>query len=934
MDEPQLLEPGTTIDRYRVQGVLGRGGMAMVYRVQHTHLRSVHALKVMTVPARLFEKRMMREGRAQSSLRHPNVVAVTDVVDVAGSPGLVMEYVPGPSLDRLLSRHRLTPPQAAHLGRQILRGVSAAHRHGLIHRDLKPANILMDPQDDELVPKVADFGLAKLIDQPDGDLRTRSGVPMGTPAYMAPEQIRDASRVDARADVFAAGAVLYELCTGSRPFRGDDALAVFAAIAAGRFPAPRELDPRLPDGMERVIREALSTDPELRPADATELLKRWVEVSASLVDTGYEPVPRSVWGRWVSPAEGPEGTGAGEPGEDTRVHPDQSRPYPSSAPTVGPAANAGDTLPAAGQPPAGPMDDPLTASRPRWRAPLAAVLGLVVVAGLLILGLQLARLGQPADAIRMQPVFRQITSEAGMQYQPTLSPDGDQLVYSDGRDLRLRRVDGTDVLVLTEEFEPRARGPRWSPDGGQIAFEADGDLYVVGALGGQPRRVAEGGYRPTWSPDGGQLAYTTSDLRPPFVVTETDGELWTVGVADGEKRRITGEAHALMADWSPTGERIAFVAPQDGWLKLWTIRPDGSALSRVLDQEAWAPRWSADGRTLYFLASRGDTTAIHEVSVDPVTGAGLGAAVVVATVPAGRAFDLAPSGVGRRWAVTTALDSTHLYRVGLDPATGAPEGSLQALTQGGMRYASPAFSPDGTQLAYTSLGQSENLYVAAPDGSSARALSSAQVYTRGPAFHPFDPTRIAFFGARNGRNGIWTVDGAGGSLTRLSGDAVADPNVPLWSPDGTRMSFNDGLSRSHVVHVDRHWDAQLESGAVTSPEGWYATAWSPDGAWLAVCSLEAGVGRMNPATGEVEPLGVEGYIAAWMPDSRTMVVGRVDELSLLDSHTRETRPLLSLAPGTLPGSPSLAVSPDGRTLVVSVDHSDLDIWIVDFVSDP
>jgi tricorn protease len=572
---------------------------------------------------------------------------------------------------------------------------------------------------------------------------------------------------------------------------------------------------------------------------------------------------------------------------------------------------------------------PGTEARPtglRW-----ALLGVLVVVGLTVAGVFLSRLGEPAAALRVQPVFRQITFEPGVQYQPSLSPDGEQLVYTDGTDLLLRRVDGTDVVVLTEELEPAASGPRWSPDGERIAFEGGGDLYVVGALGGRPRKVTEGGYRPSWSPGGDQLAFTTHDLQPPFVVTSDDGELWTVGVKDGELRRIQADRNALMPDWSPTGERIVFVAPEDGWLKLWTVRPDGSSLSRVLDQEAWAPRWSRDGRTLYFLASRGDTTAIHEVAVDPATGAGLGAPVVVATVPAGRAVDLAPAGAGDRWAVTASLDSTHLYSLSLDPETGAAIGPLRAVTSGGRRFGGPAFSPDGQQLAFTSMGQSENLYLAAADGSGMRALSAGQTYTRGPAFHPTEPSRIAFFGARDGRNGIWTVDGGGGGLTRLSGDAVSDPNMPLWSPDGTRMAFNDSLTRAHVVELGRRWDPQLSGEGASSPDGWFVTSWSADGRWLAACSIEQGTGRMDPGTGEVELLDQEGYFAAWMPDSRSMIVGRWDELIVVDTETLEARLLVSLAPGHLPGSPSLAVSPDGSTVVVSVDHSDMDVWVADFV---
>jgi serine/threonine protein kinase len=268
-----LLEPGTRIDQYVVVDTLGQGGMAVVYRVRHRTLGSVHALKVVVVPSRNIMTRLLSEGRAQARLRHRNIVQVTNVIEVDGSPGLVMEYVPGPSLEKLLHNVTLDLDTLDRLGRQILRGIAAAHDAGLIHRDLKPANILCSFEEDGLIPKIADFGLVKDTGTDAGDTRTNSV--MGTPNYMSPEQIRDTKSVDLRTDLFAAGAILYELLTRKLAFPGEDVLDVFNHVAAGQYTPVRELRPDAPDRMLEAIESALRVKREQRPASAQQLLERW-----------------------------------------------------------------------------------------------------------------------------------------------------------------------------------------------------------------------------------------------------------------------------------------------------------------------------------------------------------------------------------------------------------------------------------------------------------------------------------------------------------------------------------------------------------------------------------------------------------------------------------------------------------------------------------
>ncbi len=287
--------PGTVVDnRYTVEAEIGRGGMAAVYRVRHVQLGTLAALKVLTLPAKSIQERLINEGRVQAALQHPNIVAVSDVVVHEGAPGLVMEYVRGPSLDDFLLRRRLTHDQADEIAVGILRGVGAAHSHGLIHRDLKPANIMLAITDHGLVPKVTDFGLVKMIlGETDGMSRTRSGVAMGTPSYMAPEQISDAKKVDARADLFSVGAILYELVSNVRAFDGDDMFKIFSSIVGGRFVPVDERVPGLPQRMVDAIHGALDPDLDKRIPDVQRLLDVWQ--GANDVDGAGTSSSRGPW---------------------------------------------------------------------------------------------------------------------------------------------------------------------------------------------------------------------------------------------------------------------------------------------------------------------------------------------------------------------------------------------------------------------------------------------------------------------------------------------------------------------------------------------------------------------------------------------------------------------------------------------------------------
>jgi len=265
------LQPGAEIERYHVQGIIGRGGQATVYLVRHRTLETLHALKVLTVSSSTIRQRLIREGRVQARLAHPNVVPVTDVLEIDGSPGLLMPYIDGPTLAQLMATRAVAVDEAEALFRGILDGMEHAHALGVIHRDLKPSNVLLSDTPTGLVPQIADFGVAKAFESEDGSGQTRTGVAMGTPSYMAPEQIRDAKNVDLRADIFALGSILYELLCGRMAFSGDDLLDTLNAVASGSFTPPKELVADLPERLDRTIHACLSVDRDARPADCTAL---------------------------------------------------------------------------------------------------------------------------------------------------------------------------------------------------------------------------------------------------------------------------------------------------------------------------------------------------------------------------------------------------------------------------------------------------------------------------------------------------------------------------------------------------------------------------------------------------------------------------------------------------------------------------------------
>jgi serine/threonine protein kinase/tetratricopeptide (TPR) repeat protein len=258
-----------TVAGYQILGELGRGGMGVVYKARQRGLHRLVALKMILAGAHASEQQLVRfniEAEAVARLQHPNIVQIHEVGEQEGLPYFSLEFVDGGPLNKKISGIPQPPREAALMIETLARAMHFAHEQGIIHRDLKPANILMTQNG---VPKITDFGLAKRLDESEGDSsQTKSGTIMGTPSYMAPEQARgDIRKVGPLSDLYTLGAILYELLTGRQPFHGANAMETVIQVTRDEPVAPSRLQPKTPFDLETICLKCLQKEPAKRYAD-------------------------------------------------------------------------------------------------------------------------------------------------------------------------------------------------------------------------------------------------------------------------------------------------------------------------------------------------------------------------------------------------------------------------------------------------------------------------------------------------------------------------------------------------------------------------------------------------------------------------------------------------------------------------------------------
>lgn len=266
---PQRTDEIGRLGGYRVLGVIGAGGMGVVFRAEDVRLEREVALKAMlpTLAASpTSRERFLREARAAAKLQHDRIVPIYQVDEEQGVPFLAMPLLSGESLETRLTRGPLSVAEVRRIGSELAEGLAVIHERGLVHRDVKPGNVWLEGPEARV--KVLDFGLARA--RGDSQL-TREGAIVGSPAFMSPEQ---ATRqpVDARSDLFSLGCVLYVMATGKLPFEADDALATLLAVTTAEPVPPRDHNPAVPEALAGLILTLLAKSPDARPTTAREVM--------------------------------------------------------------------------------------------------------------------------------------------------------------------------------------------------------------------------------------------------------------------------------------------------------------------------------------------------------------------------------------------------------------------------------------------------------------------------------------------------------------------------------------------------------------------------------------------------------------------------------------------------------------------------------------
>jgi Tol biopolymer transport system component len=605
---------GTELLGYRIEALLGRGGMSSVYLAEHRHLRRKVALKILA-PALAenegFRQRFLRESQLAASIDHPNIVPIYDAGESDGLLFIAMRYVEGTDLEHLLRGEApLQADRAVAMLAQVASALDAAHAHGLVHRDVKPGNILVEtvgwPEGHEHC-YLTDFGLTKQLAAPSG--LTDPGGFAGTVDYVAPEQI-EGKPADGRTDVYSLGCVLYQCLTGVVPFERENELAVIYAHLQESPPRLRKLRPDLPPGVDEVIEAALAKDKEERPATCLGLIERLgselgmpSEHAPTLV-VRSEPaaIPKAArerrkrrfgGARWLIAASllVVAAVVAG-------VLLTRNRTEGGAAGLVG----GGDiyVVNADGTGLRRLTDNPAADASPVWSPD-----GSTIVFVSTRVGGGKAIFVMNADGSGV----RQLTSSRPERTSPVWSPDGSKIAYvSDeggNRDIWVMNADGSNKVQLTTELAVD-ESPSWSPGGTKIAFASQRDgnkeIYVMNADGSAQTRLTTAerdDLNPAWSPDGTKIAFDSA--------RDDDVEIYVMRADGTDQTRLTNH-HSRDANpaWSPDGTEIAFARGQVGDTDLFVMRADGSHLVRVTSQKAGDqnPQWSPDGKVLVFVRTK------------------------------------------------------------------------------------------------------------------------------------------------------------------------------------------------------------------------------------------------------------------------------------------------------------------------------------------
>jgi Tol biopolymer transport system component len=586
---------------------------------------------------------------------------------------------------------------------------------------------------------------------------------------------------------------------------------------------------------------------------------------------------------------------------------------------------------------------PPATAKGRWplrRWAIVASLGAAAVAASVVVPRITSRPGGPIRAS-----FTQLTQNPGIEWFPSLSPDGGWVVYAGdaagNRDIYLQSVTGQAAINLTKDSTADDDQPAFSPDGERIAFRSTrdgGGIFVMGRTGEQVRRVTRQGFSPSWSPDGKQIVFATHrmDLRPQN--SEGQSELWIAGIDGAVEPQRVYEGDATLPSWSPNGLRIAFgqrlgVHPS---IDVLTIAAAGGAVVHVTNDAAadWNPVWAPDGRHLYFVSDRGGSTNIWRVAIDQTSGLPQGAPEPI-TSPSPFAAHLSVSANGLQLAYSAVQETQNIYKLALDPDAADAIGDPVPVTSGTRFWSSPDPSPDGEwAVFYSQVNPEGDLYVTRTDGKSdVRQLTSDRAIDRVPRWSP-DGKWIAMFSDRSGKPQIWKVRVDGSDLQQVTDIGAG---VGAWSPDSARFAITGSPNGALIIDPHRTWrdqtPVQLPAPLPTDPR-FVPNSWSPDGRWITGQTYYnvLGVNLYSVEHRKHHRVTDFGEWPVWLPDNRRVLVvsgstldTRGREYHVIDTHTKASKKIYSVLRDTL-GPPRL--TRDGRAAFFSRRATESDIWIV------